>query len=96
MKRHDPQTFGELFDHFVDRIGARDTFEQQRICFLWPEVMGPTINRYTVRRWVDGGTLHVVLTSAALKSELGMMRRNIIDRLNQAAGKTVISELAIH
>ena len=96
MKRRDPQSFGQLFAQLIDSVGARDTYEQQRICYLWPEVMGPTINRHTLRRWVDGGTLHVVITSAALKSELGMMRSTIVDRLNRAAGKTVITELAIH
>lgn len=96
MKRHEAQSFGELFEKLIDSVGARDTFDQQRICYLWPEVMGPTINRHTMRRWVDGGTLHVVITSAALKSELGMMRTAIVDRLNQAAGKTVITTLQIH
>ncbi|MDE6160305.1 MAG: DUF721 domain-containing protein [Muribaculaceae bacterium] len=96
MKRHDPKSFGQLFEQLIDSVGARDTYEQQRICYMWPEVMGPTINRHTLRRWVDGGTLHVVISSAPLKSELGMMRREIVARLNQAVGKTVITDLSIH
>lgn len=96
MKRHDPKSFGQLFEQLIDSVGARDTYEQQHICYMWPEVMGPTINRHTLRRWVDGGTLHVVISSAPLKSELGMMRREIVARLNQAVGKTVITDLSIH
>ncbi|MDE6109741.1 MAG: DUF721 domain-containing protein, partial [Muribaculaceae bacterium] len=52
--------------------------------------------RHTVRRWVDAGTLHVIISSAPLKSELGMMRTAIIDRLNEAAGKNVINDIAFH
>ena len=96
MKRHEPLTFGRIFSDMIDSIGARDTYDRQRICYLWPEVMGPTINRHTIRRWVDNGTLHVVIASAPLKAELGMMRRAIVDRMNQAAGKTVITDLSIH
>ncbi|MBJ2184259.1 MAG: DUF721 domain-containing protein [Muribaculaceae bacterium] len=96
MKRTDPKQIGRLIDELIDSTGARDTYEQQRICYLWPEVMGPTVNRHTARRWVDGGTLHVVITSSPLKSELGMMRTAIVDRLNQAAGKNVITSIAFH
>lgn len=96
MKRTDPRSFGALFEELIDRCGARDTFDRQRVCYLWPEVMGPTINRHTARRWVDGGTLHVVITSAPLKSELGMMRQAIVDRLNEAAGKAVIGSVVFH
>lgn len=96
MKRTEPRTFGALFDELIDRCGARDTFEQQRICYIWPEVMGPTINRHTARRWVDGGTMHVVITSAPLKSELGMMRSAIVERLNAAVGKNVITSIVFH
>lgn len=96
MKRSEPKSIGTLIDELIDSVGARDTYEQQRVCYLWPEVMGPAVNRRTARRWVDGGTLHVVITSAPLKSELGMMRRAIVDRLNEAAGKTVITSVAIH
>lgn len=96
MKRSDPKSIGALIDELIDSCGARNTYEEQRLCYLWPEVMGPTINRHTARRWVDGGTLHVVITSAPLKSELGMMRSAIVARLNEAAGKTVITSIAFH
>lgn len=96
MKRTEARSIGSLIDSFFDSSGSRDNYDAQRICFLWSEVMGPTINRHTARRWIDAGTLHVVITSAPLKSELGMMRTAIIDRLNEAAGKNVINAIAFH
>ncbi len=96
MKRTEPRSIGQLIEQFVDSSGARDSYDAQRICYLWAEIMGPTINRHTARRWVDAGTLHVVITSAPLKSELGMMRTTIVDRLNEAAGKNVINAIAFH
>lgn len=96
MKRTDAQSIGALIERFIDGSGARDNYDAQRICYLWSEVMGPTINRHTVRRWVDAGTLHVIITSAPLKSELGMIRSRIVERLNEAVGKNVINDIAFH
>ncbi|MDE6497262.1 MAG: DUF721 domain-containing protein [Muribaculaceae bacterium] len=96
MKRTDAQSIGTLIERFIDSSGSRDNYDAQRICYLWSEVMGPTINRHTVRRWVDAGTLHVIITSAPLKSELGMIRSKIVERLNEAAGKNVINDIAFH
>ncbi|MBJ2167386.1 MAG: DUF721 domain-containing protein [Muribaculaceae bacterium] len=96
MKHREAIAIGPLIDRLIDSCGARSTFEQQRVCYLWPEVMGPAINRRTARRWMDGGTMHVVITSAPLKSELGMMRSAIIARLNEAAGKDIVTSIVFH
>ena len=87
MKHREAIAIGPLIDRLIDSCGARSTFEQQRVCYLWPEVMGPAM---------DGGTMHVVITSAPLKSELGMMRSAIIARLNEAAGKDIVTSIVFH
>lgn len=69
---------------------------EQRLCYMWPEIVGPGVNRYTTRRYVDRGTLHVYLSSAALKNDLQYMRRSLVERLNQAAGANVIDNIMIH
>ncbi|MDE6271052.1 MAG: DUF721 domain-containing protein [Muribaculaceae bacterium] len=96
MKRSDPESIGALWQRYVDGCGLRDNYEQQRVCYLWPEVVGPAVNRRTARRWVDGGVMHVVITSAPLKSELGMMRRDIVAHLNKAAGREVLTDIVFH
>lgn len=96
MRRTEAKSIGSLLDEMIDGIGARDTFDSQRVCYMWAEIMGPTVNRHTARRWVDRGVMHVVITSAPLKSELGMMRAAIVARLNEAAGKSVITSIVFH
>lgn len=96
MKRSDPESIGALWQRYVDSCGMRDSYEQQRVSYLWPEVMGPAINRRTARRWVDGTVMHAVITSAPLKSELGMMRADIVARLNEAAGRQVLTDIVFH
>lgn len=96
MKRTQPQSIAEIIDEVFSHNGMTQAVAEQRICYLWPEIVGPGVNRYTTRRYVDRGTLHVYLSSAALKDELSYMRQNLIEQLNRAAGSQVINSIAIH
>ncbi len=96
MKRRDPQRIGDIIELVVAQSGLTETMAAQRACYLWPEVVGPAINRYTSRRYVDGSVLHVFITSAALRNELSFMRAKIISSLNSIVGSDVITDLIIH
>lgn len=97
MKRSEPQSVGEIFDQVIRAANLEDKFMAQRALQLWGEVMGQPVNRRTARRYVDAqGVLHVVITSAPLKSELEFMKSRIVERLNEAVGAPVIKGLMIH
>ncbi|MDE6152773.1 MAG: DUF721 domain-containing protein [Muribaculaceae bacterium] len=96
MKRSDPLSIKELIDRVLDDDSVRDAARAQRLCYLWPEIVGQGINRYTTRRYVADGILHVYLSSAPLKNELQFHRSRLIDLLNQAVGADVITDIHIH
>lgn len=96
MKRTEAQSIGEIFDEVLRQNNLDDTFNEQKACFLWPEVVGPQINRRTTRRFVDHGVMHVYISSAPLKSELEFLKPRIIQLLNNAVGAPVIKALMIH
>lgn len=96
MKRTEPRRLGEFVDEVLKQAGISDRLDEHRICALWPEITGPGINRYTVRRYVDGGVMHVYLTSAALKNELMFARSALVKALNDAVGREVITDIKIH
>lgn len=96
MKRRDAIQVGQLIRRFIEASGSASTYDAHRICYLWPEAVGPTINRLTTARWVERDTLHVTIASGAVKSELTFMSAAIVDRLNALAGAPVITRLIIH
>lgn len=96
MKRREPQLIGDIIDQVVAQAGLTETMAAQRACYLWPEIVGPGINRYTSRRYVDGSVLHVYITSAPLRNELSFMRSKIVESLNAIVGSGVITDLIIH
>lgn len=96
MKRTEAKSIGQIIAESMEAAGATDTYNRQRVCYVWPEVVGPVVNRYTTRRYVEGSTMHVYISSAALKNELVYLVGRLTESLNRAVGQNVIDKIVIH
>ncbi|MBR6247553.1 MAG: DUF721 domain-containing protein [Muribaculaceae bacterium] len=96
MKRTYPKRLGEVIDDFLKQERLDGELDQQQALALWPEIVGPGINRYTVRRTVRDGVMTVTIASAVLRNELMMHRTTLIARINQALGRDVIKEIVFN
>lgn len=96
MRRTEPKSISEIISESIREAGLSDTVAEQRACYLWPEIVGPGVNRYTFKRYVERGTLHVYITSAALKNELSFNRTALIDQINKAVGSDIIKSIVFH
>lgn len=96
MKRTDPISIKQLIDKVMLESDTHDAMMQQRASYLWTEVVGAGVNRFTFRRYVENGVLHVYITSASLKNDLGFLRQNILKEINGRLGAEVLSDIVIH
>lgn len=96
MKRHEPRLLVDIIKESLRGDGLELRFNEQRVIYLWPEIVGPGVNRYTTRRFIDRGVLHVYMSSASLKNELSFMRASLVEALNRAAGSDVITDIVFH
>lgn len=96
MKRQEARTFGDIFNEAIRHTGLESAYDEQRASYLWPEIVGPAVNRMTTRRYVEGGVLHVYISSASLKSELSFLTAKLLQRINESIGKEVIKSIVIH
>lgn len=96
MKRTEAMAVGDILKAMMDSEGDTAEFDRQKASYLWSEIVGEYINRQTIRRYVDGSTLHVFIASGPLKSELAFMIPSIIEKLNEAIGKRIIKKIQIH
>lgn len=98
MKRIEPQQIGDIIHEVFVRSGMEDNEARQKACMMWSDIVGPTVNRRTTRRYVtDEGVMHVYLNSATLKNDLSFMRSRLIEQLNEYSGKPgSITDLIIH
>lgn len=96
MKRTEPKQIGSIINEAMAHAGLTDTLNEQRASAAWIDVVGPAINRYTSRRYMDKGVLHVYMTSAPLKNELMFNRDKLIQALNRMVGVDVVNEIQFH
>ena len=87
MKRVNAQSIGDILREFFTQnpeIGRR----LDEVCLVHAGVAQATREVY-----VRGATLHVVLDSAVLRSELMMWRDRLVRTLNERVGTDVIREI---
>jgi predicted nucleic acid-binding Zn ribbon protein len=82
-RRSKPQRVGSLLDGLFERIGIRERVERAKTASRWSEIVGPHIAKVTRVGGVRGGTLFVEVDGAAWMTELDMMRRKMLSRLNE-------------
>ncbi len=62
---------------------------------VWEELMGKTIAKYTDSIQIINKTLFINTTVAPLKNELQFQKATIIQRVNEALGEKVITDVVI-
>ena len=93
MKRTEAKQIGEIIDGFVKAENLTTAMNEHKAAYVWPDVVGYGINRYTISRSVSGGVMTVRMSSATLRNELMMNRSLLIKRINEAVGAPVINEI---
>ena len=91
MKRTHPQSVAEIISNLLRKENLEQQWDEHRVLNIWPEIVGPGINRYTVNR--SNGILTVWLSSAPLRNELMLSRSLLAKRINQAVGKDIIRDI---
>ena len=93
MKRTEPLSISQIVDQLFKSRDMEDSLLRHRALQVWPEVVGPIINRQTVERRLAGDILLLRIASAPMRSELTMHRSSLIKALNDRVGKKVIAAI---
>lgn len=93
MFRKKTETLKEVLLRTLREQGLETPLNQKRLVDAWPEVAGPVIARYTLNTYIYNQTLHVRLSNPALRSDLSMMRQELVKKLNAVVGEQVITDV---
>lgn len=80
---------GELFDS----LGIGGTIRQFDVLNMWSSVVGEQVAKVTTPQRMEKGVLTVSVATAPWRNELVLRKREIIQKLNAAAGKTVVHDI---
>ncbi len=96
MRRSQAESLTTLLGEFLREEGLETPLNQRRLISSWPEVVGPTIARYTGDVFIKNQTLYVRIKSAPLKNDLMMGRASLVSQLNQHIGAQVIADIVFY
>jgi predicted nucleic acid-binding Zn ribbon protein len=93
MFRRDVKEIKDLILRNLRQQGLEMPLLQKRLVEAWPIVAGNAISRYTLNAYIINQTLHVHLSSPALRSDLNMRRQEFVALLNNYVGNQVIADI---
>ncbi|KAA3622907.1 MAG: DUF721 domain-containing protein [Flavobacterium sp.] len=88
-------SLGEVLKEFIQANRLQSGLDKVTVKDAWHSVMGEAISKYTSSVKLERDTLYVNLSSSVLREELSYGKTKIIDLLNDALGKELISKIVL-
>lgn len=87
-------------DDVVNKLLREESLEmpllQRRVIGAWGKVTNSLVEKYTGDKFIKNQTLFVKILNPALRDELGMMKTDLVRKLNQEVGSQVITDLRLY
>lgn len=96
MFRKEVLPLSEVLNRALRQGGLETPMLQQRLIDSWESVVGKSAARYTTDKYIRNQVLHVKIINPALRSDLNMMRTDILNRLNREVGSRIIIDIRIY
>lgn len=95
MQREQTKPLNELIDVFVKEFGLQEGLNEARVLALWDKLLGASVVKATLHKRFKEGKLYVRLSSSVVRSYLFTERRSIVEKMNLALGKTIVTNLIL-
>jgi hypothetical protein len=86
---------GDALKQFLNKSKLKNGIRAVQIESVWEQLMGKTISRYTDKIEIINSTLFIRTSVGPLKQELVYQKDKIIERVNEAMGERVITNVVI-
>ncbi len=93
MRKSNTEKLSELIHSYVRDNNLERKLTEVDIISSWAGLLGKTVASYTQELRIRNGTLFVKISSPVVRNELLMMKEEIRRRLNEKAGKEIISQI---
>lgn len=93
MRRTNTEPLKDVIQRFLKIYGGDRKIKEIKLQNSWVKVVGNNVERQTEFIKISKSTFYVKINSSVIKHELLMMKSQIIQRLNEEAGETLINEI---
>lgn len=84
---------GDLVDRLMKAYQLDGKLNELEVLSRWEEMMGKAVSTRTRNLYINGKVLIVELDSAVMREELSYGKNIIIERVNEVAGKQLITDV---
>lgn len=95
MNNHQTKSIKDILSNFSEQKQIKRPMQEARVVNLWPQLMGPLVNKYTEKIYVYQDTLFIKVTQSALKTELMYLQEDIIEKINKEIGEQLIRKIIV-
>ena len=89
-------SIGDAMKGFINKSRLKNGIRAVQVEEVWEKLMGKTISKYTDKIEIIQQTLFIHTNVGPLKQELQYQKAQIIERINEAFGEKVITQVVIH
>lgn len=95
MRKSQTQKIGDVIKDCLNELQISRKLKEVSVITQWESLMGKIVANRTDKIYIKNRTLFVYVRSSVLKTELIMMRQDIIKRVNENAGESIIDQIVI-
>jgi predicted nucleic acid-binding Zn ribbon protein len=95
MRRSKTISLADAIKDFVREMNMEGKLNEIGLINSWEEIVGKAISSRTSKIYIKDQVLYVHLNSSVVRNELLMLRLELMEKLNQKAGTTVISDIVL-
>lgn len=88
-----PELLKNALERHVRRAGIGRKLAQGKMLSQWPQVVGEQVAARATADSIEDGVLTVVVPDSSWRHELTFQKRDMIERLNAAAGQKVVRDI---
>ncbi len=95
MRKNNTEKIGKVIQDYIEALDVKGKLKEVRLIRSWEEIVGKTIAKKTDNIYIKDGKLFVEMNSSVARNELSILKSSLINRLNEKAGDTIISDIII-
>ncbi len=90
MKRSNTESIAEVIRQYLQELQIDRKLKEVGLTSEWEEIVGKIIASKTEKITIRDGVMYVHIRSSVVKSELMMIREELVRALNEKAGEELI------
>ncbi|HVW95367.1 MAG TPA: DUF721 domain-containing protein [Mucilaginibacter sp.] len=93
MRKTNDKSLKEAIEQMLNVYKIKRKFDETSVIAHWPDFVGKSVANRTREIYISNRKLFLRIESSVIKSELMLMRTQIIEKINEEAKEIVVEEI---